>query len=234
MFQRGARGIERGGGGAEHADRLAAEGGEVDRILGVRVARGRQAAGQNVGDGAPAAAGKAGGEDDLARRLGGGAGGGGQVQDEMARGRLDAVEARGVARGDVEKTLVPAQVVGPVGPPDAIDRGVGVLAVARLVPGLEAQRRDAEFRALQALGRAQQVHPRRVQPDAGAGFVGGGLQDGDLADAGAAQREGQRAAGLAPADDGDVVVDAGPVRHPVGGVRADQAQRVPGIGIRIG
>ncbi len=64
-------------------------------------------------------------------------------------------------------------------------------------------------------------------------FVWRRFQDGDLADPGTAEGEGERATGLSAADDGDVVVDAGMIRHPVGGIRSDQAKCRAGIGVRI-
>ena len=50
---------------------------------------------------------------------------------------------------------------------------------------------------------------------------------------GAAQRKGERAAGLPAADDGDVVVDARAVRHPVGRIGTNQTKRRASIGVWV-
>ncbi len=59
------------------------------------------------------------------------------------------------------------------------------------------------------------------------------IQDRDLADPGAPQGKGQGASRLAAADNADVVIDAGTIRNPVGGIGTDQPKGCPRIGIRI-
>ena len=70
MLQCHAGCVERSGGGADHADRLAVQCAKVDDILGVGVAAGGQMGCQNVRDEPVAAAGKSGRQDDLPDGLG--------------------------------------------------------------------------------------------------------------------------------------------------------------------
>ena len=156
-----------------------------------------------------------------------------EMQAEMIAGRFDPGDAGAVARFDLEEMLEPDEVVCPVGAGDTFNRIIGSLAVAAFVPGLKAQRRDAVFGSGQGLGGAQHGHPCRGQPDAGVAFIGCGIEGGDLADAGTTQRKAQRRAALAATEDGDVVVDVGPVGHPIGGVGADHAERGRGKGVGI-
>jgi hypothetical protein len=72
-----------------------------------------------------------------------------------------------------------------------------------------------------------------VSQDAGVAFVGGGVNDGDFAHPGSAERERQRRSGLPAADHHHVVVDTNPIRHPVSRIRSDLAHCVQGGFIRI-
>ena len=185
--------------------------GEIDLVRGMGVAVRRQSVGQcrrNIG---AAIAGDAIGEDHLARGLDLGCAAGFEMQPEMPVGRLDACQAGGVADRDAEKSAIPAEIIGPILARNALDRGIGGLAMPRLVPGLEAQRGDAVFGPRQGLGRAQHIHPGRIAPYPGPCFVRGHVDDRDFADPGPAQRKGKSAAALPAADDHDVVVDPGPV-----------------------
>src|SRR4051794_6409054 len=117
----------------------------------------------------------------------------------MTLGGLDAQQPGSVAHRNVEETAIPGEVLGPGLPRDALDPGIGFPAVPRLVPGLEPERWDSELRSRQCLRRAQDIHSRRVQPDASLSLAGGHVDDADPADAGPAQREGKRAAALTAA-----------------------------------
>ncbi len=147
--------------------------------------------------------------------------------------RLDAPQPGAVADRDAEEPAVPGEILGPICPRDALDRGIGGFAVTGLVPRLEAQRRNAVFGSRQGLWRAQYIHPRRIKPDAGPCLVLGHVDYRDLAYPGAAQSKGKGAAALPAANDHDVVVDPGPVRDPVLRVGSDQSERLAGIGVRI-
>ncbi len=155
------------------------------------------------------------------------------MQPEVIADGLDPLDARPVARAYAEKALVPAQIVGPVRAHDPVDRSVGRLAVTRLVPGLKAECRDAEFRSGQRLRCAQQVHARSIEPDAGALLVWRRLQHRDLANARTAHCESERAAGLPTANDGYIVVDTRAVRHPVGRIGTNQTKRRASIGVWV-
>jgi hypothetical protein len=97
---------------------------------------------------------------------------------------------------------IPAQVVHPLQARDLVQRFPGRFAELRLEPGAKGQRRDAERRPGELLRAAQGFHARRRGPwafQAGRRFV-----VGDDRDAALNQRRGQRQAGHAGADDGDV------------------------------
>ncbi len=59
---------------------------------------------------------------------------------------------------------VPAQVVHPLQPRDLVERGPGVFAPLGLEPRSEGERRHAQRRTRQLLGRAQCFHARRGGP----------------------------------------------------------------------
>ena len=233
-FQRHAGRIERRCGGTDHRHHLAAQRAEIDGILGMRVTRSWQRLGQDARDVGAAIAGEASGQHDLSRRFDLGLAIGGEMQPEVSVGRLDPAQPGPVADWYFKEMTIPAQVLGPVGALDAVDRGIGGGGVPRLVPSLKAERWNPEFRPRQCLRRAQQVHPRGIQPNARSRLVCGGVDDRDMADARPAQREGDAAAGLPATDDGDVVVDPRMVRHPVRRIGTDLPQRIAGDGIGVG
>src|SRR5271169_6750765 len=141
---------------------------------------------------------------------------------EMPVLRLDPQQPGAVADGEAEEPAILGEILGPVGPRDALDRGIGGFAVTGLVPRLEAQRRNAVFGSRQGLWRAQYIHPRRIEPDSGSRLVLGHVDHRDSADPGTAQSKGKGAAALPAPDDHDVVVDPGPVRNPVLRIGPDQ------------
>jgi hypothetical protein len=156
-----------------------------------------------------------------------------QLQAEASLGGFDPQQMRPIAHRYLQEVPIPAKIICPGEAGDAVDRGIGGGTMAGLEPGLEAERGNALFRSGQIPRRAQQLHPRGGQPDASLRFVRRGVDHRDFADAGAAQREGQRATGLPTADQHHVVVDARRVRDPVLRIRTDQAQGVQGVGIRV-
>src|SRR6204780_950395 len=99
----------------------------------------------------PAAAGKARKKDALKRVFNARAIGRGDMQTKVFRCRFDPCQTRLIARIDVEKPLVPAQVFGPIEARNAVDGGIGGLAVTSLVPGLKAERGNAKFGSRQGL-----------------------------------------------------------------------------------
>src|ERR1700722_5492342 len=116
----------------------------------------------------------------------------------------------------MQKLFVPTEVFRPVEARNTVDGGIGVLTVTGFVPRLKTECRNAEFRPRKRFWCAQQVHPRGVQPDAGALFVWRGLQHRYFADPGAAQRERDRAARLSATHDGHVMIDARSIGYPIG------------------
>ena len=230
-FQSRAGGVEGRGGRAEHRDGLAAQRGEVDDIRGVRAQMRGQGL-QHRWQIRVAAAGDAIAEDDLAGGLDRLLAVDIEMQTQIIGGRFDPEQSRAVADLQAQRCAEPGKILGPVEAGDADEVGIGLLALAGLVPGLEAQAQHAELRPSQVLRCAQQVHPRFCQPDAGAGLVRGGVDDADPADAGALQGEGEGRAGMAAADDDDVMIDAVPLRDPVVGEGAEQAERFAGGGRR--
>ena len=188
---------------------------------------------QQIGNNLVAATEKACREDDFSGCFCRGAVGRFEMQAEMIPGRFNSGHARAVARMDIEKPFVPAQVAGPIRAFDAVDGGVGVLPMTRFIPGLETECRDTEFGSRQRLGRAQQIHAGGIEPDTGTLLVRRGIQHGDFANSGPAQCVGAGASGLTAADDRDVMVDARAIRNPVGRIGTEQAQRCPGMGVWI-
>jgi len=59
------------------------------------------------------------------------------------------------------------------------------------------------------------MHPRRGQPDTRLRLVRGSVDHRHLADPGSTQRKGKSAAALSTADDGHVVINLRPLRHPI-------------------
>src|SRR5579871_2559979 len=92
MFQRHSCRVECGGSRADYTHGLATQGGEVDRIFGMRIAGGRQMRGQHFRNESATAAGKPGRENDLPCGLGGCATRRIEVQGEMVPGWLDPVQ----------------------------------------------------------------------------------------------------------------------------------------------
>ena len=142
MLQRDSGRIEGGGRRADHTHRLATQSGEVDCILGMCVAGGRQMRGQDVRNDPAAGARKACRENDLSgcldhrtsRRV--------EMDFEMIARGLDPVQACPVTRVDAEKTLVPAEIIGPVRALYPVDGSVCLLSVTGLVPCLKAECRE--------------------------------------------------------------------------------------------
>src|SRR5580692_9594667 len=83
-------------------------------------------------------AGNAVGEDDLARGLDRCTVLLFDVQAEMPGRRLNAYEAGAVAHRDVEKSPIPGEIFRPGRAWDALKGGIGVAAIAGLVPSLKA------------------------------------------------------------------------------------------------
>jgi hypothetical protein len=230
MFQRHAGIVEGRGAGADHDDALACQRGEVDGIGRVRVAVARQAPRDDLrhrpGPGAVHAV----REHDMAReqRAARTAPVLGLQRQHAGIARHDRRHAPPVVHAQFDPRRQPGQVVLPIVARDALQRGPGGLAVARLEPGADGKRREAEFRPRDVLRRAQRVHAREAAPDP---FLPRWrrIQDLDGADRLQAQREAGRDAVLAGADDGDVLHGAlGPLRraHP-GARRVGEGRQFP-------
>lgn len=156
------------------------------------------------------------------------------MKPQMVSGRLDTEKPRPVAYVDAKRAAIPVEVGGPIHPGNAIDRFIRGGAVAGFIPGLETQPCQTEFGPRQPFRRTQLVHARAAQPGAGRSSVAGGIDQGDLADAGTTQRKGERASGLPAADDGDVVIDPLTVRDPVLRIGSNQAQGLARRSVDIG
>jgi len=213
-FERGRGGIERGRRATQHRNRLAAQRREVDRIGCVR----NELRGQSrehrrhIGT---AVARHAVAQQHLASRFHLRASVHFQMQAQMRVLRLDPQEPRAIAHGNLQKLAIPREILGPTIARNAVDLLIRRLAEARLVPRPKAQPRQPPFWPDEYLGRAQLVHARAVQPHAGLRRVLCRINHADAADARAPQRKRKCAARLATAHDKDVVIDAGPVGHPI-------------------
>ena len=150
------------------------------------------------------------------------------MQPETIARRFDAVQPGVVADFDPQKLLVPGQIIRPIRPKDAVDGRVSRLPVPRFVPGLETQGRQPDLRPGQRFRRAQQSHPRRVQPNPGVRLIRRRIDDRHLADPRPPQRPGIGASRLPAADQHHVVVDPRAIGHPIRRGAPDQAQRLAG------
>jgi hypothetical protein len=231
-FERHRGGVECRCGTADDGHRLARERPEVDCMAGVRGQALAHGGRQQLGNEGRAAAGHAVGKDQLARRFRARLAVHFEVQPEMrhraACHRLEANQLGAVTHRGARDVAEPVEVSGPVGAADAVDGRIGLMPVARLVPGLEPQRRHRSLGPDQVLQRAQLVHARPREPHARLSGPAGRVDHAHAADPRALQREGEGAAALAAADDEHVVVHALVRGHPVGRRRAEQAQRFVG------
>jgi len=109
----------------------------------------------------------AGGQHQAAREPGAGVAVGAHVQGHQAIGLGShgehLVRVAHIGAGDA---AVPAQVVHPLQARNLVEGGPGLQAELRDEPGAEAQRRNAQRRPGQLLGRAQGLHARRGGPGA--------------------------------------------------------------------
>ncbi len=237
-LERHGGGVKRRRGAADHREALLAQRSEIDRVRGVRVQMPRQPLAQHRRDIGPAGSANAVGEDDFPRGLDRHPRSCLQMHPEMPLPGLDMHQPGTVAHRDIEKISVPGEVFGPGRARDAPQSGIGLPAMAGLIPGLEPEAGNPELRPGQGLRRTQHIHPRRVQPHSRRRLARRHVDDRDPADPGPAQAKREGAAGLAAPDDHDVVVDRpairrGALRDPALRIGADQAQRVAGPSVRI-
>src|SRR6516162_1151992 len=141
-------------GASDHRHPLAAQCGEIDGVGGMGVKARRETIRQHRRNIRPTITRHTIGEDYLACCLDLGCSPCLQMQPEMLFRWLDPDEPGAIADLDIEQAAVPAEILGPGKPWNALHRGVSCGAVPCLVPGLETERRYAEFRSRQSLCRS--------------------------------------------------------------------------------
>ena len=205
MLEGGGGVVERAGAGAQDADALPSEGGEIDRVVGVVHPLGREVVEERRNVPSPGAL-DAGGEHDVPGEEHPRPVGALEVQAQGAVGirRRDRRDGGGTDDLDAGDRAVPLQE--PL-PRDGREEGDIVprrCAVHGLEPRARTHRRDAPRRPGDVLRGAQRVHARVRGPRPG-GVDRGGVEDDDVVDAAAAQAPGEHEPGLSTAHDHDRV-----------------------------